>query len=85
MRTVYAIVFSLITLTSFSQENQTAEWQNIELSLRTKNSLNATSDQLEQLKQAAIKKQLWHSNLLNNKRNEENVVATFSSFMVFKL
>lgn len=55
MRTFYTIAFVLNTLSCFSQQDQTTLWQNIELSLRTKNSLNTTSSRLQQLKQEAIK------------------------------
>jgi hypothetical protein len=88
MRTFYTIAFALITFSCFSQQNQTALWQNIELSLRTKNNLNAASYRLEQLKQEAIKNKdaanlaraYCYLMLLKDQRTEDSLYFRNSAF-----
>jgi TonB-dependent SusC/RagA subfamily outer membrane receptor len=89
MKTVYSIAFLLITLSCFSQQNQDSIWQNIELSLRTKNSLNATGNRLQQLKQEAIEKQddaslaraYCYLMLLKDQRTEDSLYFRNSAFI----
>ena len=89
MRTVYTFVFALITLSCFSQQDQTAAWQQIELSLHTKNGLDATGSRLEQLKQEAIKEQdaagltraYCYLMLLKDQRTEDSLYFRNSAFI----